>query len=75
MLSGFAYATENLTRLNLPGGLEGRTPDLYGSAYGLRLVEQAWVRSRLGKFQHGIGLGSIEATCLDVLRDVHVFRD
>ena len=71
---GFAYDPENLKRLNLPGVLETmkRTPKMFGSAYGLRAGEQASVVTRL---LSKIDLGSEESGCLDILRDLHVFRD
>lgn len=68
---GFAYATENMSRLDLPGQLVGRSPNVYGSAYGLVDGEQAWVKGRLPI----INLGSHTANCFDVLRIFHVFRD
>jgi hypothetical protein len=68
---GFAYAPENLTRLSLPKAFQGRSPSIYGSAYGMRHGEQAWVIGRLPT----ITLGSMQGTCLDILRDFHIFRD
>lgn len=67
---GFAYATENLSRLDFSSAAM-RDAEMYGSAYGLKRGEQAWVQGRLP----GIQLGSFSDGCLDVLRGEHVFRD
>ena len=75
---GFAYASENLTRLDLPDtvhrGVDGETVfrDIFGTAFGMRPGEAAWVMNRL---TNQAVLGSESEGCFDFLRNQHIFRD
>ena len=44
---GFAYANDNLARLDLPTSLRLAYRDIYGTAFGLRPGETAWVTDQL----------------------------
>ena len=75
---GFAYASENLTRLDLPDtvhrGVDGETVfrHIFGTAFGMRPGEAAWVMNRL---TNQAVLGSESEGCFDFLRNQHIFRD
>jgi hypothetical protein len=71
---GFAYAVENLQRLNLPTALF--VPDvarhLHGTAFDLADGEQALVRQRCN---NQIQLGNRAWKCRQFLREHPIFRD
>ena len=73
---GFAYADENLKRLDLPEarhrGVAGESINrfIYGTAFGMRPGETALVNDKLG----GADLGGETEGCFDFLRNHHVFR-
>ena len=75
---GFAYASENLTRLGLPDGID-RDVDgeivrrhIFGTAFGMRSGEVAWV---MDKLTNRAVLGDESENCLDFLRNQYIFRD
>ena len=75
---GFAYATENLARLDLPSaitrGVDGTVfRHVFGTAFGIRPGEAASVKDRLG-LDRAV-LGSESESCFDFLRNQHIFRD
>ena len=75
---GFAYASENLTRLDLPNaiarGLDDETifRHIFGTAFGMRQGEAAWVTDRL---TNRAVLGGESESCFDFLRNHHIFRN
>ena len=75
---GFAYAKENLTRLDLPEaimrGVDGETVvrDVFGTAYRMRPGETELVKYRL---KHSVDLGDESERCFDFLRNHYIFRD
>ena len=75
---GFAYASDNLTRLDLPNaidhGVEGEfiIRPVFGTAFGLRPGEKAWVMNKLANRPE---LGDESEGCFDFLRNHHIFRD
>ena len=68
---GFAYANDNLARLDLPTSLRLAYRDIYGTAFGMRPGETAWVTDQLP----GAVLGGESDRCFDFLRNHHIFRD
>ena len=74
---GFAYANDNLARLDLPNSLHRGVDDeyisrnIYGTAFGMRPGETAWVTDKLD----GADLGGESEGCFDFLRNHHIFRD
>ena len=74
---GFAYASDNLARLGLPDaidrGVDGEIilRHIYGTAFGMRPGETAWVTDQLP----GAVLGGESDRCFDFLRNHHIFRD
>ena len=75
---GFAYAKDNLTRLDLPDaigrGVDGKPVhrDVFGTAYRMRPGETASVKYRLA---NRVDLGDESERCLDFLRNHYIFRD
>ena len=75
---GFAYASENLTRLDLPNaterGVDGEfvLRHIFGTAFGMRPGEVAWVRDKL---TNRAVLGGESEDCFNFLRNHHIFRD
>ena len=75
---GFAYAKENLTRLDLPDaidhGVDGEPVHrfIFGTAYQMRPGETELVKYRL---KHAISLGDESERCFDFLRNHYIFRD
>ena len=75
---GFAYASDNLTRLDLPNaidhGVEGEfiIRPVFGTAFGLLPGEKAWVMNKLANRPE---LGDESEGCFDFLRNHHIFRD
>ena len=75
---GFAYASDNLIRLDFPNalnhGVDGKWVgrSIYGTAFGLRPGEKAWVMDKLKGFT---ALGDESEGCFDFLRNHHIFRD
>ena len=75
---GFAYASENLNRLDLPNaiarGLDDETifRHIFGTAFGMRQGEAAWVTDRL---TNRAVLGGESESCFDFLRNHHIFRN
>ena len=75
---GFAYAKENLTRLDLPDaidhGVDGEPVHrfIFGTAYQMRPGETELVKYRL---KHAISLGDESERCRDFLRNHYIFRD
>jgi hypothetical protein len=73
---GFAYARENLERLDMRSVLtpkaERSEPVVFGSAYGLEDGERQTVRGRL---LDKITLGGKDQNSLAVLRGLYIFRD
>ena len=74
---GFGYHRQNLWRLQVQSLAaqdkhRGRERDIYGSAFGLRPGEHAWIKNR---FSGLIELGAEGQNCVDVLRNFYVFRD
>ena len=69
---GFAYANDNLARLDLPTSLRLAYRQTYGTAFGMRPGEQAWVTDKLANRPE---LGGEKEGCLDFLRNHHIFRD
>ena len=75
---GFAYASENLTRLNLPNAIDRGTDGelvvrhIFGTAFGMRQGEAAWVTARL---TDRAVLGAETEGCFDFLRNHHIFRN
>ena len=74
---GFAYASDNLARLGLPDaidrGVDGEIilRHIFGTAFGMRPGETAWVTDQLP----GAVLGGESDRCFDFLRNHHIFRD
>jgi hypothetical protein len=68
---GFAYATDNLNRLEMARRLRKSPPNMYGSAWGLTDGEKEWVQGRLP----GIRLAGKQNNCLSTLESFHIFRD
>ena len=76
--SGSPYASENLTRLDLPSaitrGVDGTViRHVFGTVFGIRPGEAASVKDRLG-LDRAV-LGSESESCFDFLRNQHIFRD
>ncbi len=75
---GFAYAKDNLARLDLPAaierGVDGKPVhrDVFGTAFGMRSGETELVKYRL---EHRVDLGEESEHCFDFLRDHYIFRD
>ena len=75
---GFAYANDNLIRLDFPNalnhGVDGKWVgrSIYGTAFGLRPGEKAWVMDKLKGFT---ALGDESEGCFDFLRNHHIFKD
>ena len=75
---GFAYASDNLKRLDFPNalnhGVEGELilRPTFGTAFGLRPGEKAWVTDKLANRPK---LGDESEGCFDFLRNHHIFRD
>ena len=69
---GFAYANDNLERLHLPKSERLNYGQIYGTAFGLRPGEKAWVKDKLA---NGADLGGESEGCIDFLRNHHIFRD
>ena len=75
---GFAYASENLTRLDLPNAIARGSDDetifrhIFGTAFGMRQGEAAWVTDRL---TNRAVLGGESEGCFDFLRNHHIFRN
>ena len=75
---GFAYASDNLKRLGFPnainhgGGGEFIPRSTFGTAFGLRPGEKAWVTDKLANRSE---LGGESEDCFDFLRNHHIFRD
>ena len=75
---GFAYASDNLTRLDFPKaidrGVDGEIVlrHIFGTAVGMRRGETAWVTDKLG---NRAVLGDESEGCFDFLRNHHIFRD
>ena len=75
---GFAYASENLTRLDLPSAITRGVDGIviryvFGTAFGIRPGEGASVKDRLG-LDRAV-LGGESESCFDFLRNQHIFRD
>ena len=75
---GFAYARDNLTRLGLPNAIDRGVDDeivsrhIFGTAFGLRPGEAAWVADKLTSRAL---LGGESEACVDFLRNHYIFRD
>ncbi len=75
---GFAYARDNLEKLDLPNSRHLRVDDsqgyrhIFGTAFGMRPGEIAPVQIMLGG-ERAV-LGSEKEHCIDFLRNNHIFR-
>ena len=75
---GFAYASDNLTRLDLLNvidhgvGGEFIIRPVFGTAFGLLPGEKDWVMNKLANRPE---LGDESEGCFDFLRNHHIFRD
>ena len=76
---GFAYASDNLEKLDLPNarnlGLDGQytTRWIYGTAFGMRPGETTPVTNKLTGYIPAV-LGDESEGCFDFLRNHHILR-